>query len=153
MPPAVPSVNLAWDARVEEIDRLASFLVQNFVEGTGRYPVLRWLARLRMDDESEELFAGAGRGAFVTAQTPVTWSDLPVDKSRRLFYKMSLTMRCNELVYLFAEMVNICFGLADSPRCLLSFLGLDIRDICICCGFVQHQYQTLSIMDGFGVNY
>ena len=156
---APPLSHSNWDENIAEIDALASFLVRDFVEGPGCYPVLNMLERVKYSHDSEEIFpASTGKASVKKPHTAATWSDLPKAESERLFYKLSLSIRCSELVFYFAEMV---MRLGENPRFQGTRCGGSSRNVgeeifpnmFICVGYVKHQYRKLRVVGDFGQNH
>lgn len=140
-----PSLPLQLDEKnIVEVDCLAAFLVHDFVEGLGAYPVIRRLARVQSDGKSEELFPEQAKSSS-KSHTAASWSDLG---GARLFYKMSLSIRCSEMVFLFAEIAN---RLEQTHS--MAFQNSIFSKMWICCGFVTHDYQRLHLRGDFGQNH
>jgi len=139
-------MQIEWDATIAEVDALAAFIVNDFVEGPGRYHVRRRLAKVRIGDGFEELFpetTGPEESYSLAA-----WSHLPEADATRLFYKMSVSMRCTELSFYFAEIANRMAHARRNPQ----FRGSVIPKMFFCCGFVRHDYRSLRLHADFGNN-
>ena len=52
---------------------------------------------------AEELYRVGSRSARLL---PHTWSDLEIGESEKIFYKMSLCSRCNQVNYMFTDIIN-----------------------------------------------
>ena len=137
-----PLPSTSWESNLSDLEALATMVLQELVEGRSAYPVVRRLGRMKATHMTEELYPVGSRSARLL---PHTWSDLEIGESQRIFYKMSLCSRCNQVNYMFADIVN---QLADVRTPV--FRGSEIAGMFLCIGFVVHAYRRLHIGEDFG---
>ena len=140
-----PLPSTSWESDLSELEALATIVLQELVEGRSAYPVVRRLGRMEATQMAEKLYPVGPRSARLL---PHTWSDLEIGESERIFYKMSLCSRCNEVTYMFTDIIN---QLADVRAPV--FRGSEIADMFLCVGFAVHAYRRLHIGEDFGQTY
>lgn len=140
-----PLASTSWESDLSDLEALATMVVQELLEGHSAYPVVRRLGRMKATQMAEELYPVGSRSARLL---PHTWSDLEIGESERIFYKMSLCSRCNQVNYMFTDIIN---QLADVRAPV--FRGSEIAGMFLCVGFVVHAYRQLHIGEDFGQAY